>query len=73
MAIPAGYRVPVVDNNSTDDTAGIADRRGVQVVAEPRPGYGSAVYVEVVAALTPIVAVIDASGSMDGRYFPWPP
>ncbi len=64
-AIPAGYRALVVDNNSTDDTAGVARRYGAQVVVEPRAGYGSAVHAGVVAATTPIVAVIDADGSMD--------
>src|SRR6202008_4062372 len=34
-AIPVGYRALVVDNNSTDDTAGVAGRHGAQVVAEP--------------------------------------
>ncbi|QZA20263.1 glycosyltransferase family 2 protein [Mycobacterium malmoense] len=64
-AVPAGYRALVVDNNSTDDTAGVASRHGARVVAEPRPGYGSAVHTGVVAATTPIVAVIDADGSLD--------
>src|SRR4030088_697054 len=41
-AIPAGYRPLVVDNNSSDDTAEVARRHGADVVAEPRPGYGSA-------------------------------
>src|SRR6202012_4829383 len=41
-AIPAGYRALVVDNNSTDDTAGVASRYGAAGVAAPRPGYGSA-------------------------------
>src|SRR5262245_56605113 len=69
-AIPTGYRALVVDNNSTDDTAGDAARLGAQVVAEPRPGYGSAVHAGVVAANTPIVAVIDADGSMDAGDLP---
>jgi glycosyltransferase involved in cell wall biosynthesis len=64
-AIPAGYRALVVDNNSTDDTAAVASRRGARVVVEPRAGYGAAVHAGVVAAATPIVAVIDADGSMD--------
>jgi glycosyltransferase involved in cell wall biosynthesis len=64
-AIPVGYRTLVVDNNSTDGTAGVAAALGARVVAEPRPGYGSAVHAGVVAAATPIVAVIDADGSMD--------
>ncbi len=69
-AIPAGYRALVVDNNSTDDTAAVARRHGAQVIAEPRPGYGSAVHAGVVAATTPIVAVIDADGSMDPADLP---
>jgi glycosyltransferase involved in cell wall biosynthesis len=68
--IPAGYRALVVDNNSTDDTAAVAARHGAAVVAEARPGYGSAVHAGVVAATTPIVAVIDADGSMDAADLP---
>ena len=64
-AMPAGYRALVVDNNSTDDTAEVARRLGADVVAEPRPGYGSAVHAGVVAATTPIVAVLDGDGSLD--------
>ncbi len=69
-AVPAGYRVVVVDNNSTDGTAEVAHAHGVEVVAEPRAGYGSAVHAGVVAATTPIVAVLDADGSMDPGALP---
>jgi len=69
-AMPADYQVLVVDNNSTDDTAEVARRHGARVVAEPRPGYGSAVHAGVVAATTPIVAVIDADGSLDPAELP---
>jgi glycosyltransferase involved in cell wall biosynthesis len=69
-AIPAGYQALVVDNNSTDDTAEVARRHGARVVAEPRPGYGAAVHAGVVAATTPIVAVIDADGSLDAAELP---
>ncbi len=69
-AMPAGYRPLVVDNNSTDDTADVARRLGATVVAEPKPGYGSAVHAGVVAAMTPIVAVIDADGSLDPADLP---
>jgi glycosyltransferase involved in cell wall biosynthesis len=69
-AIPAGYRALVVDNNSTDDTAGVAVRHGAAVVTEHRAGYGAAVHAGVVAATTPIVAVIDADGSMDPADLP---
>ena len=69
-AMPAGYRALVVDNNSTDDTADVGRRLGAMVVAEPRPGYGSAVHAGVVAATTPVVAVIDADGSLDPADLP---
>ncbi|MGZ8801213.1 MAG: glycosyltransferase family 2 protein [Mycobacterium sp.] len=69
-ALPAGYRALVVDNNSTDDTADVARRHGAEVVAESRPGYGSAVHAGVVAAATPIVAVLDADGSLDPGELP---
>ncbi|RAV10695.1 glycosyltransferase [Mycolicibacterium sp. GF69] len=64
-AIPAGYRPLVVDNNSTDATAEVARRLGARVVTEKRPGYGAAVHAGVVAATTPVVAVLDADGSLD--------
>ncbi len=68
--LPAGYRALVVDNNSTDDTAEVARRHGADVVAERRPGYGSAVHAGVAAATTPIVAVLDADGSVDPQALP---
>ena len=64
-SMPDGYRPLVVDNNSTDGTAEVARQHGAQVVSEPRPGYGSAVHAGIVAAMTPIVAVIDADGSLN--------
>jgi len=69
-AVPAGYRALVVDNNSTDGTADVARSHGAEVVGEPRPGYGSAVHAGVVAATTPIVAVVDADGSLDPADLP---
>jgi glycosyltransferase involved in cell wall biosynthesis len=69
-AIPTGYQALVVDNNSTDATAEVARRHGARVVAEPRPGYGAAVHAGVVAATTPIVAVLDADGSLDAAELP---
>ncbi len=64
-AIPHGYRALVVDNNSTDGTGDVARGCGAEVVAEPRAGYGSAVHAGVVAARTPLVAVLDGDGSLD--------
>ncbi|MCX2933197.1 glycosyltransferase family 2 protein [Mycobacterium sp. CVI_P3] len=69
-AIPAGYRVLVVDNNSTDGTAEVARRHGADVVSETRPGYGSAVHAGVVAARTPVVAVLDGDGSLNPADLP---
>src|SRR4051794_33696819 len=69
-AMPAGYLPLVVDNNSTDDTAAVAARHGATVVTEQRAGYGAAVHAGVVASTTPIVAVIDADGSMDPADLP---
>ena len=68
--IPPGYRVLVVDNNSTDGTADVARAHGASVVAEARPGYGSAVHAGVEAARTPVVCVLDGDGSMDPRELP---
>ena len=42
--VPDAYRVIVVDNGSTDDTADVARRLGATVVTESRPGYGAAVH-----------------------------
>ncbi|MCV7177314.1 glycosyltransferase family 2 protein [Mycolicibacterium sphagni] len=69
-AIPAGYRALVVDNNSNDGTAEVARRHGADVVGERRPGYGSAVHAGVLAAATPIVAVLDGDGSLDPADLP---
>ncbi|QZT57699.1 glycosyltransferase family 2 protein [Mycolicibacterium austroafricanum] len=69
-AIPRGYVALVVDNASSDGTAAVARRHGAEVVTEHRPGYGSAVHAGVVAATTPIVAVLDADGSLDPKELP---
>lgn len=64
-AVPAGLRVVVVDNGSTDDTAEVAARHGADVVREQTPGYGAAVHAGVLAARTELVAVMDGDGSFD--------
>ncbi|HQU45051.1 MAG TPA: glycosyltransferase family 2 protein [Pirellulales bacterium] len=40
--LPPVGQVIVVDNASTDDTAGVATRHGAHIVSEPRRGYGNA-------------------------------
>ncbi|TXA41489.1 glycosyltransferase [Mycobacterium tuberculosis variant bovis] len=67
--IPPGYRALVVDNNSP--TTPPASRGGTAPKWSPtRAGYGAAVHAGVLAATTPIVAVLDADGSMDGADLP---
>lgn len=69
-AMPPGYRALVVDNNSTDGTAEVARAHGAEVVVETRAGYGAAVHAGVVAASTPVVAVLDGDGSLDPAALP---
>ena len=62
-SLPAGVRVVVADNGSTDATADLALRCGAEVVAVPRRGYGSAVLAGI-ARLAPrppdVLVVLDA-------------
>lgn len=62
--VPDGWNVIVVDNGSTDGTAGVARRLGATVVTETQPGYGSAVHTGMLAATAEFVAVIDGDASM---------
>ncbi len=68
--VPTGYRVIVVDNNSTDETAKVAEAGGATVVREKVPGYGSAVHAGVLAADTDVICVLDGDGSMDPQDLP---
>lgn len=63
--VPAGFRVLVVDNGSTDDTVQVAVDNGAVVVSEGRAGYGAAVHAGVLAATAELVAVMDGDGSFD--------
>ncbi|WP_432789639.1 glycosyltransferase family 2 protein [Brevibacterium sp. K11IcPPYGO002] len=63
--IPERMEVIVVDNGSVDDTADVARRLGADVVHEEVAGYGAAVHTGILAATTPLVAVLDGDGSMD--------
>lgn len=69
-AIPAGYRALVIDNNSTDGTAEVARTHGADVLFEAQPGYGAAVHAGIVAAGTPLVAVLDGDGSLNPADLP---
>lgn len=59
------FRVIVVDNGSSDDTAAVAARLGALVVSESVPGYGSAIHAGLMAATHDFVAFMDGDGSFD--------
>jgi len=63
--LPAGLaqEIIVVDNDSTDDTAGAARQAGARVVAEPRRGYGYACAAGVATARGDVLAFMDGDGS----------
>lgn len=63
--LPAGYRAIVVDNGSTDGSAGVAATLGATVVSEPRRGFGAACAAGLKVAQAPVVAFCDADGSLD--------
>jgi glycosyltransferase involved in cell wall biosynthesis len=52
--------VIVVDNASTDDTAGVAAKAGARVVACPQPGKGQAMAAGVAATDAEVVVFLDA-------------
>ncbi len=64
-ALPAHYRAIVVDNGSSDGSAGIAAGLGAKVVHEPKRGYGAAVHTGLEAATADVVCFADADGSLD--------
>lgn len=66
-AMPDGFRPIVVDNGSTDGSAGIAAELGALVVEEPRRGFGSACYAGLTAAEDDVVCFMDCDGSLDPK------
>ncbi len=52
----------VVDNNSTDATAAVAQQSGARVITESRPGYGAAYQAGLAAASTDIIVTLDGDG-----------
>jgi glycosyltransferase involved in cell wall biosynthesis len=63
--IPDGARAIIVDNGSTDGSAGIARELGATVVSCPQRGYGAACHAGLLAASADLVAFCDCDGSLD--------
>ena len=68
--MPEGFRALVIDNGSTDDSAGLARSLGARVVYEPQPGFGAACHTGLLASTTEIVCVMDADASFDPLELP---
>lgn len=68
--LPEGVRAIVVDNGSTDDSAGVARAHGATVVHEPVAGFGSACFAGLVAAESELICFMDGDGSIDPRDIP---
>jgi glycosyltransferase involved in cell wall biosynthesis len=68
--MPSGFEPLVVDNGSTDGSAGIAESLGATVVLEPRMGFGAACFAGLVAARDPVVCFMDCDGSLDPAALP---
>jgi dTDP-L-rhamnose 4-epimerase len=63
--MPDGYRAIVVDNGSTDGSAGVARSLGATVVTEDRKGFGAACHAGLLAATDDLVCFMDADASLD--------
>jgi glycosyltransferase involved in cell wall biosynthesis len=64
--LPAGYRVVVCDNGSTDESVAIARAHGAEIASCPTPGYGGALQagIALLQADPPdVVVVLDADHS----------
>jgi glycosyltransferase involved in cell wall biosynthesis len=68
--MPPGHRPVVVDNGSTDGSAELAERLGVQVIREPRRGFGAACFAGLAASAAEVVCFMDCDGSLDPRELP---
>ncbi|CAA9373522.1 MAG: Putative glycosyltransferase [uncultured Propionibacteriaceae bacterium] len=63
--MPEHLSAIVVDNGSTDGSDRIAEQLGARVVHAEQRGYGAACHAGLLAATAPVVAVMDADGSLD--------
>jgi glycosyltransferase involved in cell wall biosynthesis len=64
-AMPPGYRPIVVDNGSGDGSGEVAAMLGVEVMSEPRRGFGAACFAGLSAAEADVVCFMDCDGSLD--------
>ncbi len=63
---PAGVRILVVDNGSTDGTPEVAIGLGVEVITEPRRGFGSACWAGLQATEgMDVLVYMDADATLD--------
>jgi glycosyltransferase involved in cell wall biosynthesis len=63
--IPPSMQAIVVDNGSTDGSAGIAGELGAQVITCAQRGYGAACHAGLLAADADVVAFCDCDASLD--------
>jgi glycosyltransferase involved in cell wall biosynthesis len=68
--LPEGYRAIVVDNGSSDGSAGLAESLGATVVREDLRGFGAAAHAGLLAATAEFVAFCDCDGSLDPAQLP---
>ncbi len=68
--MPPGFAPIVVDNGSTDGSAGIAAAHGAYVVSEPRRGFGAACFAGLRAARSDVVCFMDCDASLDPGELP---
>ncbi len=68
--VPRGWRALVVDNGSTDGSPDVARALGATVVRAAQRGFGAACAAGLEAASAPVVAFMDADGSLDPAQLP---
>jgi glycosyltransferase involved in cell wall biosynthesis len=66
--MPEAYHPIVVDNGSTDGSAGIAERLGAQVVVAAEKGFGAACWAGLQASTADVVCFMDCDASLDPSY-----
>lgn len=68
--MPARYRPIVVDNGSSDGSGALAASLGATVIQASPRGFGAACARGLAIATAPVVAFMDADGSLDPRELP---